>query len=390
MLKRNYKVVILVIGILIIITIIGLIYYFQQYNSSNETANVDTYTESDQSEEIEKLDIDLNFTDEEWILLYGDFKGPFDAYNFDGKKTASIDASGNGVIKLSPDRKKVIYNAVGNDLWFYNLSSKKETQITEVGTDSYNLYEPVGVTPSVWSPDSQGFLYTVGSVDQSYRNLDKPLSKNPSVKFGLYYFNLHTQENRYLTSNTGNYFWPSGFKNPLFKEYPKPEIYELNLDNGQVNQIAKVPSNEIVDKVSFYRKDRLLWIDRSTENINNSQVLMSNFSGSEKVVISKDTEWRYSLALFSPNGKRLVYTKQKGGTHDSTELVTNINIYDVETKETKTIIEAFATSTRWLNNSTILVQESKDIKKRTIDLYTLNVNTGEKQYIIQNKALTLL
>ena len=298
--KRKYK-AILLFGLFIIILIaVSLFFYSKQQNKfSKQTPSSSTSNQTKNP----NLDIDLTETNREWVLLFSDPSGPFEAYDFEGNKTASLEAGGNVVILLSPDRKKVIYTAADNNVWYHNLSTNKETRITDSGKFRSKTYKGVVVVPIVWAPDSQQLLYKVFAEDKNWTGIEDSSAINPSVNYGLYIFNLKTQGNKFLTSSANeNYFWPNGFNNPLFKRAGESELYELDLDSAGINKIVQLPYTENVATNSFYKDEKIVWVSKLSPNIK-TQIVMSNLDGSDKVLVTSKSDWRYQSVLFSPNGR---------------------------------------------------------------------------------------
>lgn len=243
------------------------------------------------------------------------------------KLAENVPPSGGGQCcdsKISRDSSLMAFTS-NHKLWVVGLDGKGLKQLTTIGRDFTTQFLPIDVTIIDWSPDNTKILYYLRSVPNElgglYPNTPAGAIEDPSVKYGIYLYDLTKGKESFVTNavepNGWDYVgWPKGTEKALFNigRLNSPEfseyLYALNLSDGSFNKFSnqKYPGLWIVGQSSISNDGKkFVWnglgVARDVKNnqdfppTSSEQIFVSNIDGSNRTQI---TETLYSNEYQSP------------------------------------------------------------------------------------------
>jgi len=219
--------------------------------------------------------------------------------------------------QFSPDNKQVAY-VKDNNLFVYDLSSKKEIAITNDGkknaiingaTDWVYEEEFSMDVAYAWSPDGKKIAYY--KFDES------------NVKeFNLtYYGDLYPKEEKYKYPKAG-------------EENSKVEIYVYDLNTNQSKLINTGKEREYIPRIKWTENSNILSVQTLNRHQSHLELLFCNVSdNSSKAVIKEDNNSFIEITddlTFLENGNQFIWTSTRDGYN-------HIYLYAVDGKLIKQI-----------------------------------------------------
>lgn len=301
-------------------------------------------------------------------------------YKYDGTLISDCGADGH----LSHDRTKILTSdklQIGSNIFLTDLECSKPRQLTYEGRGMSDKYKATRAYPIAWSPDDKQFLYNVIIHDLPYDYYKKPRAEDPSIKTGLYLFDLESQKSIFLSDNVSygdNFiYWGKEYKNPLFRA--DPAISQLDLHDKILKPFSSITKGSFSPQIEVEADGYFLWSDGqpglSNNDINSySQIILSKFGEGDVLKITPKGRWaEYQGAKLSPDGTKIIFLHgyQLGIYNFADESIKDLGIH--------------SSVSYWLDSNTILSGiATEDYRSPLIDLYKINVNTGEKQLFMKN------
>jgi hypothetical protein len=402
--QRSSKNLIIVILLAIILTGIGYFSYTSLITPRTQTQNpvvqVPTPT-------IELIEPDTPFTvasvGEHVVVDKKDGMYSVSVETGTQTKLSNIDELNRQSIKVTSDRKKIIYKKDDN-LWISNSNGTNPVQITTKGMAVTTKYAAVFPDVVAISPSGSKILYSysVGSAGQG----GPDLPSNPSVRYGLYLLDLKTGRHTFLASDSSMreytvLAWDNHDKvffiaNNDFS-YPNYERYSLDLQSGNILPVTgakPLPGLYFltVGQVKYSSEmDKIVYSSGTTSDTavdrlvpkDSSKIVAADLLGQEITDISPQGTWTtYQWADVSPDATYISYDKETGKTGKST-----LFLYNIKTRETVNLGDHDG-EYLWISPKEILVQKINGgdfaYNPNVLDIYKINIDTKQQELFLKN------
>jgi hypothetical protein len=246
-------------------------------------------------------------------------------------------------VMASPGQQKIAY-CQNNDLWVYDLVTKKKSQLTHVGRPYTKKLASIEISIKHWSWDESKILYSVGSGETEDPEGYSPTRGVRPAEYGFHIYDLKTGRSSSLPS------------------YIPGELIAGWLENGDF--VLNSPSSGHTDRIYQGQFVRYNVEDESATASLSEQSIGSDFL---QVDISRDGNWlafgkyfwksqtqtvelqklnlksgeitsispiggftEYQWPKISPNGKRVAYIHLKSGYYNCDLIVDGKAIYSFD------------------------------------------------------------
>lgn len=197
--------------------------------------------------------------DGRWIAYISDHSGEYELYiqEQDGSKPAIAVSSGGGAykygLKWSPDSKFILLSDRSNELYYYDVASKKKTLVAK--SDEWEI------TEFNWSPDSQWIAYSLPSQLGNSRIILYNLGSKEKIEATDGWYNA--QSPVFSTDGKFLYFSSDRIYNPIYSQSEwnhayvdmsklyvlhltsaTPSLYKLENDEVKIEKPEKSETDE--------------------------------------------------------------------------------------------------------------------------------------------------
>lgn len=297
-----------------------------------------------------KMLVDYSFSNDESLMLLStnyepiyrrSYTADYFIYNIATKQIKPLSTEGKqSLATFSPDGSKVAFTR-GNNLYYTDLNSGKEVQITtdgkfnEIinGSTDWVYEEEFGFTRGFdWSPDSKKLAY--------YR------FNESRVKL----FNMNKFEGELYPSNYAYKYPKAGEKNSIVSIYcfdlGSSNITKMDVGDEDNQYIARIKWTMDANKLSMIRLNRLQ---------NQLDILVGDASTGAASVLYTEKNSKYieevtdSYLTFLGNGKQFIISSEKDGYN-------HLYLYDMSGKEIRQL-----TKGNWEVTSLLGIDEKKGL-----------------------------
>lgn len=290
--------------------------------------------------------------------------------------------------KISRDSLLMAFTSDHN-LWVVGLNGKGVKQLTTTGRDFTTQFLPIDVTIIDWSPDDSKILYYLRSVPNQmgglYPNTPSGAIEDPSVKYGIYLYDLTKGKSSYVTKDleTDGWLyvgWPKGTEKALFNigRLNSPEsseyIYALNVNDSSFTKFSNQKYQKFWTPPASISEDGklIVWKCGYSDSTNvGEQVCFSNIDGTQKRAIASGQWNNHQSPRFLPGNTYISFRKDTL-TADLAPNLYEFYLYDTTTgkmeKKYSTTFSGASVTWFFLNKDTLLISKDNNIIK--IDLLT--------------------
>ncbi|MFH2143315.1 MAG: S9 family peptidase [Bacteroidota bacterium] len=380
-------------------------------------------------------------TDNEQIYRHS-FKASYYVWDMKLKKLTYLSENGKQMLAdFSPDGNKIAY-VRDNNLFYYNLTTAKEIQITtdgkvnEIinGAPDWVYEEEFSFSKAYeWSPDSKYIAYirfdetnvkefnmtTYGSLYPEWYKYKYPKAGEENSKVSVHIYNISA--NKSIDVDLGletdiyipRILWTKSSENLSFQKMNrlqnKWEIFIANSTNGSVKKLYQEINKcyiEITDNLTFLSDGQSFIITSEKDGYNH--IYLYNFEGKEIKQITSgnwdvtkflgyDSKLNlyYYLSTETSPVERLLYSVSGDGIK-KTRLTSESGVHDIEFSKgfkyyvdyfsdsnTPTIISLYNSSgklIRKLEDNQVLIDKMKDYKFTKKELFTFKTSENVELY----------
>lgn len=281
---------------------------------------------------------------------------------------------GNTGIAPSPQGERVAFLDENGTIQVVDSAGRQLHSVSDVPKPADDTYYGTHNLISGWSPDGTRLIYFVGASEEEEQ-------KTLPSDLGFYLFDLITEERSKLEKLTNFRMWSRDRDSVIFVEPLEnsdwTDWFRFDLTHAAKSQITKEPFPCFSVQPAPYSKDqRLIYACGDTDK-DESYLVLANNDNTNRRVLQQGIFAELQLPILSPDGRVFVYRHQSppgvGG-----QVAFEIRVFDLDTHEEQVLIEGCAFAEAWVDETSILIEESTTCEGGTVDLYKVNIHSGAK------------
>jgi beta propeller repeat protein len=252
------------------------------------------------------------------------------------------------------DARNGIFDEYGNrknlDIYMYDLSTSKETQIT---TNESNQSMPaIYGNRIVWQDDRNG-------------------------NWDIYMYDLSTSKETQITTNESNQSMPAIYGNRIVWQDDRNGNWDIYMYDLSTSKETQITTDEFIQSNPAIYGDRIVWTDfRYGQNEGQSCIFMYDLSTHTETQITNGGSDHGSPAIYSD---KMAYCNSE---------MSEIFVYDLSTHQETQITTNYSSSSPAIYGDRVVWHDSRNDKEIPInsDIYMYNLSTSQETQITTNDS----